>query len=269
MDSICIIAGSGMLPFEVVKALDQNNIKYTIMIFDDIDYGGSILNHSDVIKIKIAKVGHIISEIKSRNIKNVVMVGGIKTPNLSAMIPDYLGSKLLANIAKSRIKGDNQIINCIEEFLNDHDINLVSVVDIAPNIANHDNCNSDEKTYKIYRGDIEIGVNFLNTISRFDVGQSVVVSDGRILGMEDVYGTENLIKRFDDYADKKSKKKPILIKMPKLGQNMKIDIPTIGYDTIEQLKRANFGGLCISRNGLIILEKEKIMKNKDIGVVFA
>lgn len=268
MDNICIIAGSGMLPLEVVKVLDQNNIKYTIMIFDDIEYDGSIFNYGDVVKIKIAKVGHIINEIKSRNIRDVIMVGCIKTPNLSAMIPDYLGSKLLANIAKSKIKGDNQIINCIESFLSDYDINLVSVIDIIPNITNHDNCKSNEKIYKIYRNDIEIGVNFLNTISGFDVGQSVVVSNGRILGMEDIYGTENLIKRFESYANTKSKKKPILIKMPKLGQNMKIDIPTIGYDTIEQLKKANFGGLCIPKNGLIILEKEKILKNKDIGLVF-
>jgi DUF1009 family protein len=268
MDNICIIAGSGKLPVETIKALDKESIKYTLMIFDDIDYDESIINHTDVVKIKIAKVGHIVNEIKFRGIKDLVMVGGIKTPNLSAIIPDYLGSVLLANIAKCKIRGDNQIINCIEDFLSEQGINLISIVDIIPNIANHENCKSDEKTYKNYKNDIQIGIDFLNKISGFDIGQSVVVSDGRILGMEDVYGTEGLIKRFESYVDKKSKKKPILIKMPKLGQNMKIDIPTIGYDTIDQLKKANFGGLCIPKNGLIMLEKEKILKDKDIGVVF-
>ena len=60
--------------------------------------------------------------------------------------------------------------------------------------------------------------------------------------------------------------KPVLIKLTKLNQDTRVDLPTIGLDTIKLLISSGFSGLAIQSNLTIILEKDKVInlanKNK-------
>jgi DUF1009 family protein len=104
------------------------------------------------------------------------------------------------------------------------------------------------------------GVRIIKSLSKFDIGQSVVINNGYVLAIEGPEGTDETIKRSLYLSKKyKLKNKSILIKFPKVNQDLRIDLPTIGLDTIKNSIKANIKGIAVKRSQNIILDKDKII----------
>ena len=153
------------------------------------------------------------------------------------------------------------MLSLVEKIFASIGCEIVSVQKVIPDIlCNHQdeiNISASDK----YKNDIEYGRQILKQLSKFDIGQSIVVCNGRVLGIEGAEGTEELIKRCGKYyksLNSKIKKKPILIKMTKDHQNRKLDMPSIGIKTIQVAKENGFGGIAIENNGVIIIDKKEI-----------
>ena len=99
------------------------------------------------------------------------------------------------------------------------------------------------------------GLRIFKKIGEADIGQSLVVQNQLVIGIECFEGTDELIKRCDKY--KKSGDKKILIKLSKYNQHSILDVPTIGIKTLKNLKKHNYEGLFIEKNNCIILDKDK------------
>ena len=94
-------------------------------------------------------------------------------------------------------------------------------------------------------------------ISKIDIGQSLVVSSRRILGIEGPEGTDNLIERCSEMP---YEQKPIMVKLLKLNQDIRVDLPTIGMETIKLLSKHNFSGIAIQSYLTIILDQDKVIE---------
>ncbi|MBT4698596.1 MAG: UDP-2,3-diacylglucosamine diphosphatase LpxI, partial [Alphaproteobacteria bacterium] len=57
----------------------------------------------------------------------------------------------------------------------------------------------------------------------------------------------------------KLKNKSILVKFPKTNQDLRVDLPTIGLDTVKNCIKANIKGIAVKRSQNIILNKDKII----------
>jgi len=57
----------------------------------------------------------------------------------------------------------------------------------------------------------------------------------------------------------KLKDKSILVKFPKVNQDLRVDLPTIGLDTVKNCIKANIKGIVVKRSQNIILDKDKII----------
>jgi DUF1009 family protein len=55
-------------------------------------------------------------------------------------------------------------------------------------------------------------------------------------------------------------KKAVLVKMKKVGQTTKADLPTIGVSTIEKCHQSNIIGIAIQANSTLVLDKENVIK---------
>ena len=55
----------------------------------------------------------------------------------------------------------------------------------------------------------------------------------------------------------KNKSMGILVKFPKKKQDTRIDLPTIGLDTLKQCKRAGINGIVLKHKKNIFLDKKK------------
>ena len=107
---------------------------------------------------------------------------------------------------------------------------------------------------------ISKGISAVKSLSKFDIGQSVVINDGFVLAIEGPEGTDQTIKRSLYLSKKyKLKNKSILVKFPKINQDPRVDLPTIGLDTVKNCINSNIKGIAVKRSKNIILDKDKII----------
>ena len=101
---------------------------------------------------------------------------------------------------------------------------------------------------------------------KIDVGQSIIVQNQLVLGVEAIEGTDNLIKRCNFY--KRKGDKGILLKFSKKNQSNLIDIPLIGLETIKNLKKYDYEGVFLEKNRCLIIDKEKIINYANHNKIF-
>ena len=109
----------------------------------------------------------------------------------------------------------------------------------------------------------KFGTNFLNKMSEFDVGQSIVVSDTIVYAVEAMEGTDEMIIRAGELYNNYFQNNdfgPVLVKIPKLNQNFKMDLPVIGLETIKKCNELGFSSIVLSSKGTLIADIE-IVKN--------
>jgi hypothetical protein len=105
--------------------------------------------------------------------------------------------------------------------------------------------------------DIEFGWNLCKTIGRLDIGQALAVLDKDVIAVEAIEGTEQTIRRAGQYC-----RTPgwTLIKVANAQQDMRLDVPSVGVQTISQLRAAGAGCLVLEAGRTIMLEKQKVIE---------
>jgi len=253
-----IIAGGGNLPLIIIEECKKNKIEPVCVLIDGFanidDYKG--INTKTV---RMGFVGKTLKFFKENKVEEIVFAGGVKKPSLSSIRTDFKGLVLLKELLKNKLFGDNEVLDTVVKFLEKEGLSILKVDEV---LLNNKIKKGYEKNMKgldrKYSDDIQIGVDALKQMSSLDMGQSIVVQQGVVIGVECIEGTENLIKRCGKLKYKDGRL-PVLVKMKKKEQTEKADIPVIGKDTIKQLKKAGFAGVAIEANNCLILNKEETL----------
>ena len=113
------------------------------------------------------------------------------------------------------------------------------------------------------KSDIEKGVSILNSISKYDNAQSCVVSDGYVLAIEAVEGTDKMISRIGSIKKKISRDlvEGCLIKIPKKKQNLNIDLPTVGIKTLDMMHKNKLNVLALRKDFTIVVGKKNFYRS--------
>jgi DUF1009 family protein len=254
MPKLGIIAGRGLLPFEVANIYaQQEGGCYIAALNDEVDH--MLIKDFPHEFFSLGSVGAIIKYFNKHNVKNIIFVGSIDRPNLKSIKVDLTGSILIAKILRQKFLGDDKLLRIVANFFEEKGFKVISAQEI---LALKPNANDDIWSIKIPseldKVDIELGVKVSKQLASLDIGQSVIVEDGYVIGIEAAEGTDNLIKRCANL-----RKKPhggVLIKMIKCGQDVRMDIPTVGPETISNLASYGYNGIALQINSVIIIEPE-------------
>ena len=67
---------------------------------------------------------------------------------------------------------------------------------------------------------------------------------------------------------KKFKNQGVLVKFPKKKQDLRVDLPTIGFETLKQSKNAGLKGIVVKNKQHIFLDQSKCIKFADKNKMF-
>lgn len=257
LPTLGIIAGNGYLPYEIAELYQKAGGNcYIATISDDVDL--CLYELAQIKRFSIGYAGAILDYFKQNNVCNIIMVGGIQRPNFNALKMDLVGSALVAKILKQKFLGDDNVLKIISAYIENKGFNVISPQDVLQIAAEYGSdiftkiCPSPQDVI-----DIELGKKVITSLGHIDVGQSVIVADGYVLGIEAAEGTDNLIKRCA--VLRKKTKGGVLIKMSKSSQDMRLDIPVVGPTTATILSQHGFNGLAIENKGVIIVQKNQAL----------
>tara|TARA_Y200000002_G_scaffold35847_1_gene26230 strand:- start:77 stop:904 length:828 start_codon:yes stop_codon:yes gene_type:complete len=254
----CIIAGKGELP----KLLAKNNKEFLIISITNLSYSTDFENIS--YEIDLLDFKKIIETLKKHNITELIFVGKFYRPkNFKNKLPDEV-KKI---IKETQYLGDDGLLRKIKVFFEQNGFQVLSPGNIIRHTFKKNEIIfntkfQDNNKYEYFLDSISVAKELLDTISIFDMGQSVVVRGNHVLGIEGIEGTNELIKRcgkyFKDLLINKKSYGPILVKLPKLNQTLDFDMPVIGIDTIKLAYQYNYFGLAFSSKGVLVINEDEI-----------
>jgi hypothetical protein len=252
-----LIVGESSLPNYVINKLLKKNIEFLIL---DLTKSYIYKRYKNSYSLKITELGKAISILKKNNCKNVIFIGKVERPDISLLKFDRKALFYLPRLFSAFKKGDGNILKEIIKIFKENKLNVVNSMKFTPELIFKDKSINKLKINNTDKGSISKGVKIIKSLSKYDIGQSVVINNGYVLAIEGPEGTDETIKRSLHLSKKyKLKNKSILIKFPKANQDLRIDLPTIGFDTIKNCIKANIKGIAVKRSQNIILDKDKII----------
>lgn len=258
---IAVISGSGDFPQHIIKSL--TGMPIVVIGFN----GQTDPNLTPDIKMfDLGNTGQILMFLHQNRVKKIIFGGSIRRPSWSEFKLDSIGLQWLRKLGWRALKGDNDLLSGILELLQKEGFEIIQPKDILKELLTPLGCLTSVQPFQRDWEDINRGIQILNALSSYDVGQAIVVQQGLVLGIEGIEGTRLLIQRGGEL--KRFGKKPVLIKSAKLEQDHRIDLPTIGPETIIEIVNAGFGGIALGAHTTQILEKEKVKELANEARVF-
>ena len=252
-----LIVGESSLPNFVINKLLKKNVEFLIL---DLTKSNIYKRYKNSYSLKITELGKAISILKKNNCKNVIFIGKVERPDISLLKFDTKALFYLPRLFSAFKKGDGNILKEIIKIFKENKLNVVNSMKFTPELIFKDKSINKLKINNTDKSSISKGVKIIKSLSKFDIGQSVVINNGYVLAIEGPEGTDETIKRSLHLSKKyKLKNKSILVKFPKANQDLRIDLPTIGFDTIKNCIKANIKGIAVKRSQNIILDKDKII----------
>ncbi len=258
-----IIAGGGHLPLLIAEECKQRGIPYHLFPIQN-QFDPALMAPYPHTVIEWGQVSNALDLFRDHHVNTLVMAGGVKRPSFSDLKMDMKGIKWIAHIGKNAF-GDDGLLSGLADLLAQEGFKIVGSQDILPRIKTKEGVLTHHSPSSLNTTDIIKGTIIAHTLGKLDVGQSVILENGVVLGVEGIEGTAALIDRC--HALKRLEKGGVLVKACKPQQSKQVDLPTIGPDTIDQIVKAGLDGIAIeAEKSLILFPEEVIKKANDAGV---
>ena len=260
-----IIAGGGSLPGLIARACEGEGREILVIAFEG-ETDPATCAGVPHRWLGLGAVGTLLKSLRQADCREVVLAGAIRRPSLSSLKVDLRGMRLMGRIARAKARGDDALLSLVIEELEAEGFNVIGADDLIATLCAPAGVLGERAPDEDAERDIAIGIEAARALGAQDIGQAVVVQAGRVLGVEGVEGTDELIKRCAVLQE--AGLGAVLVKMKKPGQERRADLPTIGATTIERLAEAGFRGVAVEAGETLILERAKAVARADAHGVF-
>ncbi|RRD40196.1 LpxI family protein [Leptotrichia sp. OH3620_COT-345] len=261
MNKVGLIAGNGKLPELFLRQCQKKGMEvFSVYLFDSVEE--SIKLYENSIKYSVAQPGKIISYFKKNGLSHIVMLGKVeKNLIFSNLKFDFTATKILLSAKNKKDKNIlKAVINYIESenitvlpqnyLLDDYIVKEINYTKIFPTA-------NDQKTVKI-------GIEAAKVLTDIDAGQTVVAKDESVVALEGIEGTDKTILRAGEFAGKNC----IVVKMARKNQDYRIDIPTIGLETIKKVVEIKAKGIIIEANKMLFIDQKQVIDYANKNKIF-
>ncbi|MEO1693843.1 MAG: UDP-2,3-diacylglucosamine diphosphatase LpxI [Pseudomonadota bacterium] len=277
-----ILAGSGSLPLEVADAVQRRGERVQIIGLRGVA--------SDAIQsfphgwTGLGQVGRMLRLMRAADCDRLLILGGLRRPNVWQLRPDLGFFRHIGTIATIMRGGDDAVLRRVIGFFERQGLTVVGVADVAPEVVA-----SAGQIAGAGLGDaamlaVQNASDLLDSTSRFDMGQAAIATPRGVIGIEDGGGTARLLastpaRSASDAKGKVSKDRHakaadgavrVLMKRAKVGQDMRVDMPAIGPQTVAEAVTAGVSVIASAGGEALIAERSATVAAADsAGIVIA
>jgi UDP-2,3-diacylglucosamine hydrolase len=107
--------------------------------------------------------------------------------------------------------------------------------------------------------DIKYGFSAARSVGQLGIGQTIVVKHGTILAVEGMEGTDEAISRGCRLAHAGA----VVVKVSRPGQDLRLDMPTVGIQTLQVMRAGQATVLAIEAGKTIVVGDEEFPRLAD------
>ena len=268
---IGIVAGGGVLPDELAKALSKNQTPFFVATIKD----ETTASFDPAVSSAFTwgEIGKILKYFKSNNCGELVLLGQItKRPEFTSIIGDSGTMRLLPKIVTAMTGGDDSLLSKVIKLIENEGFSVINMEKIAPELFLTEGHYAGPKFPKKLGGELTQALAALKDMGKHDVGQALVIENGRIIAVEGAEGTDAMLERVASLRVSKrisqKSKNGFLVKMTKAGQDRRVDLPTIGPNTVINTAAAGLVGIVGEAGSVLLAERDKIKDLAKANKVF-
>ena len=267
---LAILCGGGDFPLQVARAAQADGREFVLVgIVGAADARIEAFPH---LWLRIGEVGKLFRALKEREIAEIAIVGAMTRPEFADLRLDWGALKRLAGIAALFRGGDNHLLTGVARFFESEGVAVVGVHEIAPQLLARRGALGALAPSAEAEADAHKAAALIGALSPFDAGQAAVVAHGRVLAIEAAEGTDAMLERV---AQMRSARRlrfrgrtGVLVKAPKQGQDLRLDMPAVGLKTIECARRAELEGIALAAGRVLIADPEGFARAADEAGLF-
>jgi len=258
---IGLFFGDTDFPKKILLRLKQKNQKYIII---DLSKKKLFRKNPQSRSFGIGQFGKIFKFLSGNKCKKVLFAGKINKPKFSSLKVDFKGFYYLPRIIKAAKLGDAAIIKAIIKILVKEKIRVIRSNTYNPELTLLKGCYTKLKPSTKDLVSVNKGIKSLSMINPNNHVQGLVVRDSIIVAKEKIHGTKKMLQMIRNNKNSQG----ILIKFPKKNQDLRIDLPTIGFDTLKDCKKSRIKGIVLKAKQNIFIDKKKSIKFANKNKIF-
>ncbi len=254
-----IVAGGGEFPGLVIAACRAEGRPFHVLALTG-HADPAVIGDAPTDWIRLGAAGTGFTLLKQAGVNEVVMIGPVRRPTLRELAPDLRTTRFFAKVGLKAL-GDDGLLRAVAREIESEGFHLVGVDEVLADCLAPTGVFGAIAPDDQAQADIRRGYQVALGLGRLDVGQSVVVQQGIVLGVEAIEGTDRLIRRCADL--RRDGPGGVLIKVRKPGQDRRLDLPTIGVTTLHEAAAAGLRGIAVDAGGTLVLGRAAVIAEAD------
>jgi hypothetical protein len=268
---LAIICGGGSFPGAVadaVAARGRKPIMFGIRGWADPKVLDRHVHHW----IALGQVGRFFRLAKAEGCREVLFIGTLLRPPISSLRLDWYTIRLMPRVIRFFRGGDDKLLSGVAAVAESGGLRVIGMKDVAPELFVPAGVLGREQPAARDNADIDRALKMIAALGPFDVGQAAVIADGHVIAVEAAEGTDHMLTRISELRRlgrvSSAPGVGVLVKAPKLGQDRRFDLPSIGPRTIELVAKAGLAGLAVTAGSTMIAEPERAIAAADRDRIF-
>lgn len=260
-----IIAGGGDLPGRLVQVC-QDNRRGVFVVALQGHTDPRAVEQAEHVWVRLGDCIKAVEPLRAAGVEELVLAGPIKRPSLVELRPSRQVAGFLAKLGRHAF-GDDGLLSAIVKALEEEGgFKVIGVDDVVGGLLAPAGPFGRHHPDDVAAADIERGIAVARALGAVDVGQSVVVQQGMVLGVEAAEGTDALLARCG--LLRREGPGGVLVKLKKPNQERRADLPTIGLQTLHAAAEAGLRGIAIEAGGALVLDRDAMVEAADEAGLF-
>lgn len=263
-ERLAILAGRGALPGLLARAAPEA----LFVTFDGVG-AEPPKGHAHHLRAAFSQIGALFDGLRAQGVDQVVLAGAMARPTLD---PDQFDDRMQAlapRLMAAMTGGDDALLRLVIKVFEEEGFAVLGAHQVAPDLVASEGVLTRAEPTGADFADIERATAILAALAPLDIGQATVVAGGLCLGIETLQGTDALL-RFVAATPADLRRQPggVLVKRPKAGQELRVDMPAIGPDTVKAAAAAGLGGIVVTAGQVMLLERDALLATADEAELF-
>lgn len=282
---LALIAGEGRLPEILAERLARSG--ETVLLCPVRGHEPAGMPDLPRLELRLERLGSVLKTFQQMGVRRVCMAGRVRRPDIDEDAIDAETRPLIARLVAAMARGDDGTLREFITLFEERGLTVVGADAVAPELLAPDEVLAGTLPDGV-EADAAAGEAEVARMGAADSGQACLVEAGRVVAQEGPEGTDAMIEGWragsapsgsDDpvgaifdvagevlgnAADWLSGGRPagaaILFKAPKPGQDRRVDLPTIGPDTVHRAAAAGLAGIVVEAGGVLIVDRDAALR---------